>query len=83
MVLESHKLPIVSYVLWIKSGALTDPRTNPAWRHSPLTCCVTALPNAPATQIASQLDDLGANFNSGAPLARRYQRSGFRPEHLR
>jgi len=28
-VLESHKLPIVSFVLWIKSGALTDPADQP------------------------------------------------------
>src|SRR5882724_1575775 len=68
LVLESHKLPTVSVVLWIESGALTDPadKDGLAWCTADMLREGTA--KRSSTQIASELDDLGATFNVGAPF---------------
>jgi zinc protease len=65
-VLESHKLPTVSVVLWIKSGALSDPADMPGLASFTADTLRDGTTKRSSTQIASELDDLGANFNSGA-----------------
>src|SRR6266852_4786269 len=66
LVLESHKLPIVSYVLWIKSGALTDPADQPGLASFTADMLREGTAKRSSTQIAGELDDLGANFNASA-----------------
>src|SRR5882672_6173216 len=68
LVLESHKLPTVSVVLWIKSGALTDPADQPGLASFTADMLREGTAKRSSTQIASELDDLGAAFNVGAPF---------------
>jgi zinc protease len=68
LVLERHNLPIVSYVLWIKSGALTDPADLPGLASFTADMLRDGTTKRSSTQIASELDDLGATFNAGAPF---------------
>src|ERR1044071_6232799 len=66
LVLEQHRLPTVYYSLWIKSGALSDPKDTPGLASftAPLLRADTAKQNSP--KIAPDLDELGATFNADA-----------------
>jgi len=68
LVLERHKLPTVNFALWIKSGALTDPADQPGLASFTADMLRDGTAKRPSTQIASELDDLGATFNAGAPF---------------
>lgn len=65
LILEQHRLPTVSYSLWIKSGALSDPKDM-----SGLASFTADLLDATAkrdtSQIASELDEMGASFHADA-----------------
>ncbi len=66
MVLEQHKLPTVSCVLWIKSGALSDPADLPGLASFTADMLREGTAKRSSAQIASELDDLGATFAADA-----------------
>ena len=66
LVLEQHKLPTVSFNLWIKSGALSDPKDLPGLASFTADLLRQGTGKRTASQIALELDELGAIFNTGA-----------------
>jgi zinc protease len=66
MVLEEHKLPTVNYSLWIKSGALSDPADMPGLASFTTDTLRDGTAKRTSTQIATDLDELGATFNTTA-----------------
>lgn len=65
LILEQHRLPTVSYTLWIKSGALSDPKDMPGLA-SFTADLLDATAKRDTIQIASELDELGASFHADA-----------------
>src|SRR5262249_51155653 len=65
LVLEQHRLPVVYYSLWIKSGALSDPKDMPGLA-SFTAHMLDATAKRDAIQIASELAELGARFRAEA-----------------
>jgi zinc protease len=65
LILEQHRLPTVSYSLWIKSGALSDPKDMPGLA-SFTADLLDATAKRDTIQIASELDEMGANFHANA-----------------
>ncbi|HXB22017.1 MAG TPA: pitrilysin family protein [Candidatus Solibacter sp.] len=66
LVIEQHKLPTVSYNLWIKSGALSDPKDTPGLASFTADLLRQGTAKRSATQIATELDELGATFFANA-----------------
>ena len=65
LILEQHRLPTVSYSLWIKSGALSDPKDMPGLA-SFTADLLDATSKRDTIQIASELDEMGARFHADA-----------------
>jgi zinc protease len=65
LILEQHRLPTVYYSLWIKSGALSDPQDMPGLA-SFTAVLLDATAKRDRSQIASELDELGARFHAAA-----------------
>ncbi|HUS20274.1 MAG TPA: pitrilysin family protein [Terriglobales bacterium] len=70
MVLEQHKLPQVSYSLWIKSGALSDPKDAPGLASFTADMLREGTTTRKSSEIAAQLDDLGVQLNANAEFGR-------------
>src|SRR5205807_6941725 len=66
LVIEQHKLPTVSSFLWIKSGALSDPKDMPGLASFTADLMRQGTAKRSATQIASELDELGATFSTNS-----------------
>jgi zinc protease len=66
LVLEEHRLPTVNYSLWIKSGALSDPADMPGLASFTADMLREGTATRTSSQIAAQLDELGATFNGNA-----------------
>jgi zinc protease len=66
LVLEQHKLPTIYCSLWIKSGALSDPAEMPGLASFTATQLRDGTAKRNSTQIATELDELGATFNADA-----------------
>jgi len=66
MVLEQHKLPTISVTLWIKSGALSDPKDMPGLASFAADLLRDGTSKRSGTQIAAELDEIGANFGANA-----------------
>jgi zinc protease len=66
LVLEQHKLPTVSVTVWIKSGALSDPKDVPGLASFTADLLRDGTGKRSASQIAAELDEIGAVFNAGA-----------------
>jgi zinc protease len=65
LILEQHRLPTVDYTLWIKSGALSDPKDMPGLA-SFTALMLDATAKRDRLQIAFALDELGASYNADA-----------------
>ena len=70
LVLEQHRLPTVYYSLWIKSGALSDPKDAPGLASFTADLLREGTAKRNSTQIATELDELGATFDAMPALAR-------------
>lgn len=70
MVLEQRKLPTVSYSLWIKSGALSDPQNMPGLASFTADMLREGTAKRTSAQISSELDDLGASLGANAEFGR-------------
>jgi zinc protease len=66
LVLEQHRLPTVSITLWIKSGALSDPKDLPGLASFTADLLRDGTSKRSGTQIAAELDEIGATFNANA-----------------
>ena len=66
LVLEQHRLPTISYSLWIKSGTLSDPKDMPGLASFTADLLREGTAKRNSAQIATDLDELGAAFNSDA-----------------
>jgi predicted Zn-dependent peptidase len=66
LVLEQHKLPTLSITLWIKSGALSDPKDMPGLASFTADSLRDGTTKRSSTQIAAELDEIGATFNGFA-----------------
>jgi zinc protease len=64
LVLEQHKLPTINCSLWIKSGALSDPAEIPGLASFTAAQLREGTAKRKSTQIATELDELGATFNA-------------------
>jgi zinc protease len=65
LILEQHRLPTFHYSLWIKSGALSDPQDMPGLA-SFTAVMLDATAKRDRSQIASELEELGASFHAAA-----------------
>lgn len=66
LVLEEHRLPTVNYSLWIKAGALSDPADMPGLASFTADMLREGTATRSSSQIASELDELGATFTGNA-----------------
>jgi predicted Zn-dependent peptidase len=66
LVLEQHRLPTVYYGLWIKSGALSDPKDMPGLASFTADLLRDGTAKRNSTQIATELDELGGTFAADA-----------------
>jgi predicted Zn-dependent peptidase len=68
LVLEQHKLPTIFCSLWIKSGALSDPADIPGLASFAADQLRDGTAKRNSTQIATELDEMGATFTADAPF---------------
>jgi zinc protease len=66
LLLERHKLPTIYCSLWIKSGALSDPADMPGLASFTADQLRDGTAKRNSTQIATELDELGATFGANA-----------------
>lgn len=66
LVLEQHRLPTVQYDLWIKNGAISDPKDMPGLASFTADLLREGTATLNSSQIASELDEMGATFNADA-----------------
>ncbi|HET9365030.1 MAG TPA: pitrilysin family protein [Candidatus Angelobacter sp.] len=66
LVLEQHRLPTVYYDLWIKSGALADPKDAPGLASFTADLLRDGTAKRNSTQIATELDEIGGTFGADA-----------------
>lgn len=66
MVLEQHKLPTVTFTLWIKTGALADPQDLPGLAKFTADMLREGTTHRTSAQLAVDVDDIGATLASSA-----------------
>ena len=66
LVLEQHRLPMVYYSLWIKSGALSDPEDMPGLALFTAHTLREGTAKRTVNQISAELDERDADFNADA-----------------
>jgi zinc protease len=66
LVLEQHRLPTVIYDLMIKNGAVSDPKDMPGLASFTADLLREGTAKRNSSQIASDLDEMGAAFNADA-----------------
>src|SRR5713226_10472621 len=66
LVLERHKLPMVTFSLWVKTGALADPKELPGLAHFTADMLREGTAHRSSAQLASDVDDLGATLGASA-----------------
>jgi zinc protease len=66
LVLERHKLPTVAFMLWIKTGALDDPRDLPGLAKFTADMLREGTTHRTSAQLAKDVDDIGASLDGSA-----------------
>lgn len=66
LILEQHRLPSISCALWIKSGALSDPKDMPGLASFTAELLREGTAKRNSTQISTELDELGVTFSADA-----------------
>jgi len=66
IVLEQHKLPTVAFVLWVKGGALNDPKNLPGLAETSASMLREGTAKRNSSQIATATDQLGATLSTNA-----------------
>ena len=66
LVLEQHKLPTVAFTLWVKTGALADPRDLPGLAKASAEMLREGTAHRTSAQLAADVDRIGASLGSSA-----------------
>ena len=66
IVLEQHKLPTIAFDLWVKPGALADPKGLPGLASFTADMLREGTVRRTSAQIAAQVDEIGASLNAAA-----------------
>jgi zinc protease len=66
LVLERHELPTLDLALWIKSGALEDPKELPGLAKFTADMLREGTTHRNSAQIASEIDAIGARLTASA-----------------
>ncbi len=66
LVLERHKLPTITAMLWIKTGALNDPKELPGLASFTADMLREGASKLTSEQISQELDSIGAELNAEA-----------------
>lgn len=66
LVLEQHRLPTILCSLWIKNGAISDPKEMPGLASFTADLLREGTGKRSSSQIAGELDEMGATFNADA-----------------
>ena len=66
LVLERHKLPTVAFSLWIKAGALADPKNLPGLAMATAEMLREGTTHRASAKLASELDSIGATLSASA-----------------
>ncbi len=66
LVLEQHKLPTVSLSLWIKAGALNDPKNLPGLAKFTADMLREGTTHRSSAQLAGDVDGIGATLDASA-----------------
>ena len=70
VVLEQHKLPTVDLMLWIKAGALNDPRDLPGLAKFTADMLREGTTHRSSAELAADIDDIGATLGAAADFGR-------------
>ncbi|MBI4346897.1 MAG: insulinase family protein [Elusimicrobia bacterium] len=68
MVVEQHKLPVVTIALWVKTGALSDPQDMPGLAKFTAELLREGTRSRTSQQLANEVDELGASVEASAPF---------------
>jgi zinc protease len=66
LILEEHRLPTVQYTLWVKNGSISDPKDTPGLASFTADLLREGTAKHNSSQIASELDEMGATFFADA-----------------
>ncbi len=66
LVLEQHKLPTVAFTLWIKTGALADPKDLSGLAKTTAEMLREGTARRTSAQLAAEVDGLGASLGASA-----------------
>jgi zinc protease len=66
LVLEQHKLPTVTFQLWVRPGTLADPKDLPGLASFTADMLREGTATRTSAQIAGEVDQLGASLDSSA-----------------
>jgi len=66
LLLEQHKLPTVSLALWIKTGALADPKDTPGLAKFTADMLHEGTSHRTSAQLAAEVDEIGGTLNANA-----------------
>src|SRR5215472_6588270 len=68
LVLEQHKLPTVNFMLWIETGALSDPKDMPGLAGFTAEMLREGTTHRSSAQLAADVDNIGATLAASAPF---------------
>jgi zinc protease len=68
LVLEQHKLPLVNFMLWIETGALSDPKDMPGLAGFTAEMLKEGTRHRTSAQLAADVDNIGATLTATAPF---------------
>ena len=66
LVLEQHRLPTVAFTLWVKTGALADPKDMPGLAKATAEMLREGTAQRTSAQLAADIDGLGASLMATA-----------------
>jgi predicted Zn-dependent peptidase len=66
LVLEQHKLPTVAFTLWVKTGALADPKNLPGLAKATAEMLREGTTHRTSAQLADEVDSMGASLMASA-----------------
>ena len=72
LILERHKLPTINMTLWVKSGALDDPKDMPGLASFTADMLREGTAKRTSEQIATEVDSLGATLGATADFGQSY-----------
>lgn len=69
LVLERHILPTVAFSLWVKTGALADPKDLPGLAKFTAEMLREGTAHRTSAQVAAEVDSIGASLGASAEFA--------------